>query len=88
MWVDYWGVGGSKGMLAPLSQIIGGGGGAWPPYSPPHPLPTPMLYRYWIVERHELDNKFTKFHISLNLSIRGYSCDSWSVWNRAISELI
>ena len=44
-------------------------------------------YRYCIVERHKLDNKFTKFLESLNLSIRGYSCDSWSVWNRGISEL-
>ena len=31
-------LGGPKGMLAPPSQIIGGG--AWPPLAPP--LPTPM----------------------------------------------
>ena len=35
------GGGGAKGMLAPLSNILGGGGG-WPPCPPP-PLPTPMV---------------------------------------------
>ena len=37
-----WIIGGPKGMLAPLSNNLGGGGGwAWPPLAPP-PLPTPM----------------------------------------------
>ena len=34
-------LGGTKGILPPFSQIIGG---AWPPLPPPPPLPTPMKH--------------------------------------------
>ena len=36
-------------------------------------------YRDCIVERNELDNKFTNFHESKKLSVRGNSWDAWSV---------
>ena len=46
MWVDYWGV---KGYVGPPYQIIGGGGGAWPPCSPPLPTPENSLWTLSVI---------------------------------------
>ena len=44
--MDYWGGGGAKGMLAPLSNYWG----AWPPCPPPLPTPMRCLYSEAITE--------------------------------------
>ena len=41
--MHYWGGGGGKGYVGPPLKLLGGGG-AWPPLTPP--LPTPMI-RLW-----------------------------------------